>query len=565
LATRQNLLLPDVPRWPADRPVIELHDVTKRFDGRAVLDRLNLSIPCGKTTVIVGESGSGKSVLLKLMNGLLLPDEGTVTLFGKDLRRIDERERIELRKRCTMLFQSYALIDSMTVLDNIAFPLRENSRMPAPEIDRLVEALLARLELPHARNMMPSELSGGMKKRVSLARAIISNPEVVLFDEPTTGLDPLMIEAVDQLIIRTRQEYEITSVIISHDMASNRRLADHMAMLHGGKIIAEGTFEEVAAHPRPEVQSFMANISTERLQRDSGGAPATPVPDRRGPAVTAGDEDFTETETTLPRIAPDGDAVVVFDQLHKHFGGNHVLKGVSFTIPKRKISVIIGASGSGKSVCIKHIIGLLRPDGGHVRVFGQDLAECDEEGRRAVQARVGLLFQGAALFDSITVRDNIAFPLRERMRREGRLGGRKGEQHIAEQVEEMAEKLHVADILDRFPGAVSIGERKRVGLARAIITRPEIVIYDEPTTGQDPIMMKMVDDMIVSAAHTFQITSIVVSHDMPSTFRIADQIVMIHRGEVAAVGSPAAFRANPDERVQRFIYAGSDNPLPAGP
>ena len=547
-SARKNLLLPDVSRWPDDQPVIELEGVTKRYGGVPIIDGLDLKIQTGKTTVIVGESGSGKSVLLRLMNGLTLPDSGKVRLFGEDLAKASESTRMALRKRCTMVFQSYALIDSMDVFTNIAFPLRENTRMKLPEIAKLVDDLLEMLELPHARHMMPNELSGGMKKRVSLARAVITNPEVVLFDEPTTGLDPVMIEFVDNLIIRTQREYKITSVIISHDMASNRRLSDHMAMLSGGKIIKEGTFDEVAHSDDPTVQAFMANISTERLTKEEDEA-AEPEAEIAGSA---------EAEPTVPEeggamIQPPrsigGEPVVVVEGLHKSFGKNKVLKGITLEIPKQKITVVIGGSGSGKSVLIKHIIGLFQPTAGSVEVFGQKLKGVKGSEMQSIQARIGLLFQGAALFDSMTVRQNIAFPLVER------LGLKKKEAKA--RVEEVAEQLKVKDILDRFPAAVSNGERKRVGLARAIVTKPEIMIYDEPTTGQDPIMMKRVDDMIVEAAETFDITSIVISHDMPSTFRIADQIAMIYKGHLVAVGSPTDLQAHPDPRVQEFIFAGS--------
>ena len=205
MSGRQNLLLPGHPRWPLSSPVIELRNVSKSFGDDVVLQNLSLTIQTGKTTVIAGQSGSGKSVLLRLMNGLTIPDEGEVILFGQNLSHVSERVRTELRKRCTMVFQNYALIDSMTVAENIGFPLAQNTKMPAKEIRRLVEDLLEMLELSHAIDAMPASLSGGMKKRVALARAVITNPEVVLFDEPTTGLDPIMIEFVDELIRRTQR------------------------------------------------------------------------------------------------------------------------------------------------------------------------------------------------------------------------------------------------------------------------------------------------------------------------------------------------------------------------
>ena len=528
---RTNLLAPTVVRWPDDQPVIELEGVTKRFGDKVVLNDLSLSIATGKTTVIVGESGSGKSVLLRLMNGLTLPDAGVVRLFGVDLARASQRERAELRKRCTMVFQSYALIDSMTVAENVAFPLRENTRMRSTEIAPLVADLLEMLGVGHAADLMPASLSGGMKKRVALARAVVSNPEVVLFDEPTTGLDPVMIELVDALIIKTREVYAITSVIISHDMASNRRLADRMAMLSGGRIISQGDFDHVRNDPNPAVQAFMANVVADRRTRAVEPAANPPI------------------EGAAPTPAVSARNVVEVRGLDKAFAGKAVLHDVNVDIPERKITVVIGGSGSGKSVLIKHIIGLLKPDRGTVRLFGQDLWSLDSAALLHARAKIGMLFQGAALFDSLTVRENIAFPLVER-RRQTR-------PQIDAAVAEVAERLKVPHLLDRYPAECSNGERKRVGLARAIITQPEIMVYDEPTTGQDPVMMRRVDDMIVEAQAAFPITSIVISHDMLSTFRIADQIVMIQDGHVLAAGSPDALRAHPDERVQKFIFAGA--------
>jgi ABC-type transporter Mla maintaining outer membrane lipid asymmetry ATPase subunit MlaF len=531
---RPNLLLPDVARWPADRPVIELENVTKAYRGKKVLDGLSLQIETGKTTVIVGESGSGKSTLLRLMNGLILPDAGTVKLFGRDLARIDERERTELRKRCTMVFQNYALIDSLSVADNVAFPLVENTKMKRPDVDRLVDDLLKMLGLIEARNRLPGELSGGMRKRVSFARAVVTNPEVVLFDEPTTGLDPVMIQFVDDLIVRTQREFQITSVIISHDMASNRRLADRMAFLADGRIVTTGTFDEVRQSQLPEVRRFMAEAEVDRMGRGE-------------------DEAHAEAARAVPTMSPSlagTPAIVEIRDVHKAFRANKVLKGIDLDIPERKITVIIGGSGSGKSVLVKHIIGLLKPDQGTVKVFGTPLETLDARGMQGVQERIGMLFQGAALFDSMTVGENIAFPLVERRKL--------SKKEIRDRVEDIARRLKVPDILDRFPADISAGQKKRVGLARAIVTEPEIMIYDEPTTGQDPVMMKRVDEMIVEAAAEFRITSIVISHDMSSTFRIADQIAMIYRGDLIAVGSPAELRASQDPRVQEFIYAGSE-------
>jgi len=211
--------------------------------------------------------------------------------------------------------------------------------------------------------------------------------------------------------------------------------------------------------------------------------------------------------------------------------------------------VIIGASGSGKSVIIKHIMGLFKPTSGEIRMFGQDIVPMKDLALNEVRKHFGLLFQNAALLDWLTVYDNVAFPLRER--------GGVGKQEIADRVVDILERLNISDIMHRMPSEISAGQRKRVGLARAIVMKPEIMIYDEPTTGQDPLRTRDIDDMIQQTQERFEITSIVISHDMSSTFRIAHMIAMLYHGRIVAYGSPAELRASPDEHVQRFIHAGT--------
>ena len=526
---RVNLLVPQQARWPLNQAIIELKEVWKSFGQRKVICGLSLQIMPGKTTIIAGESGSGKSVLLKLMNGLILPDQGEVYLFGKPLSQLSEAERTELRKRCTMVFQNYALIDSMTVGDNIAFPLLQNTKMPRHDIDKLVFDLLDLLELPNTAHLLPSSLSGGMKKRVALARAVISNPDLVLFDEPTTGLDPVMIEFVDSLIAKTQKNYGITSVMISHDMASNRRLADQMAVLVDGKIADLGDFTHIQNSKVPAVKRFMDSAVMERMQREES-------PDT---------QQVAQAQTT---IADQVSYAARLNNVRKSFGEREILKGISLDVTENQILVIIGGSGSGKSVLVKHIIGLFQASSGEVEVLGQDITYGERHKLRSIQSQIGVLFQGAALFDSMSVRDNIAFPLVE--------GRQQSPKLVAPLVDDIAQKMSVKHLLDKWPDAISNGERKRVALARALITQPKIMIYDEPTTGQDPIMMRKVDDMIVEAAQLFEMTSIVISHDMGSTFRIADEIAMIYHGELVAFGSPDQVKKSLDPRVQSFIFAG---------
>ena len=526
---RKNLLVQDAERWPLDpdRPVIELEDVSLAFGAKQVLSHLNLRIVAGQTTVIVGRSGSGKSVLLKLMMGLLAPTGGRVMLFGRDLAKVSPLEMLALRKRMGMLFQNYALFDALSVEDNVGFTLLENSDMPRRDITKLSRELIRILGLEGSEALLPAELSGGMKKRVALARALVANPEVVLFDEPTTGLDPIMIENVDAMIALAKEQYRITSVIISHDMASTRRLADRIGFLHDGRIIFVGTYDELMASELSPIRTFFEGAQTSRLARATG-APVAPV--------------------EAPRPVGE-EPVVELIGVNKHFGGKHVLRGINLPIYPRRITVLIGASGSGKSVIIKHIMGLFKPDSGQIRVFGKDIVPMNDLELNEVRRHFGLLFQHAALLDWLSVEDNVAFPLRERRQ------ASKGE--IRERVDEILTRLKITDIAHSMPGEISEGQKKRVGLARAIVTKPEIMIYDEPTTGQDPLRTRDIDDMIQEAQQQFDITSIVISHDMASTFRIAHMIAMLHQGEIAAYGTPAELRASTNEHVQHFIHAGS--------
>jgi phospholipid/cholesterol/gamma-HCH transport system ATP-binding protein len=539
---RKNLLVPELERWPLDpsKPAIELVDVSIGFRDKQVLRGLNLKIVPGKTTVIVGRSGSGKSVLLKLMMGLLRADSGKVILFGRDLADVSSVEILDLRKRMSMLFQNYALFDALPVEQNVGFTLLENSKMPRRDVMKLAHELIHILGLGGSEHLLPAELSGGMKKRVSLARALIANPEVVLFDEPTTGLDPIMIEKVDEMIVLAKQQFQITSAIISHDMASTKRLSDQVAFLHDGQIVFYGDYDQFLDSDLPPVRSFVEGAATSRLGR----------------GLRSGDEEEDDTdaitaveERPRPLAATAEPPVVELVDVYKSFGGKSVLRGVNLPIYPGTITVLIGASGSGKSVIIKHILGLFKPDAGEIRVFGQDIVGIDEQELNKVRSRVGLLFQHAALLDWLSVSGNVAFPLEERTD-----ASRK---EIAERVGEVLEKLHIADIRNRMPGEISEGQKKRVGLARAIVMRPEIMIYDEPTTGQDPIRTRGIDDMIQETQQQFDITSIVISHDMASTFRIANMIALLNQGEIAAYGTPAQVRASPDDHVQHFIHAGS--------
>ena len=237
--------------------MIELRGVHKSFGSQHVLRGLDLAVPRGRVTVIIGRSGSGKSVILKHMIGLIRPDQGQVLVDGDDLTRLDDRQLNRVRRRFGMLFQDAALFDSMNVLDNVAFPLREHTKLSEREIREIVAHKLQLVGLEGVEHKMPSQLSGGMRKRVGLARAIALDPEIILFDEPTTGLDPLMTDAINRLIKDTQAKLGVTAVVISHDIEGAYQVGHQISMLHQGRIIASGTPEEIRDYPDEVVQQFL--------------------------------------------------------------------------------------------------------------------------------------------------------------------------------------------------------------------------------------------------------------------------------------------------------------------
>jgi ABC-type transporter Mla maintaining outer membrane lipid asymmetry ATPase subunit MlaF len=407
----------------------------------------------------------------------------------------------------------------MNVVENVAFPLIENGRIGRSEAHDHAKQLLAQFDLRDAFYKTPAELSGGMKKRVSLARALVGNPEVVLFDEPTTGLDPIMMEFVDQMILDTTDEYLLTSVIISHDMASTFRLADRIAVLHDGTIIEVGTPTEIRQSDDERVQSLIRGATKNDIALETANA-----------------VDVSEGETAVEMV-----------DVSKSFSGQAVLEGVSMRVPVGKITALIGGSGAGKSVMMKHILRLMRPDAGRVEVFGRDLAELTEAEMRSLRTQIGMLFQHAALFDSMTIGQNVAFPLIERQ-----VCGR---EEAEERVNEMLRRLSITDIKHDSPATISSGQEKRASLARALITEPPLIIYDEPTTGQDPMMTRQVEGMIEEVQQNFDVTSLVISHDMALTFRLADHVALLSDGKIIAEGPPADLLESDDTDVEEFVFA----------
>ena len=241
--------------------MIEVRDLKKSFGSNLILEGVGFRIEKGESVVIIGRSGGGKSVLLKHLIGLLKPDAGQVLVDDEDIVPMNERELLHVRRKFGMLFQSAALFDSMTVAENVAFAFRGDRSMPQQEITRKVTEVLEMVDLPGTEDKKPAELSGGMKKRVGLARAIIYQPAIVLYDEPTTGLDPIVSDSIDQLILRVRDRLDVTTVVVTHDMRSARRLGQRIMMLHERRIYATGTPDQIFQSEDPVVRRFVEGVS----------------------------------------------------------------------------------------------------------------------------------------------------------------------------------------------------------------------------------------------------------------------------------------------------------------
>jgi phospholipid/cholesterol/gamma-HCH transport system ATP-binding protein len=258
----------------ANESLIELRELTVRFGSQSVLRDVDLVVPSGQTLSIIGESGCGKTVLLKSIIGLVQPSEGHVSFDGRRLDELNDREMTAERTRFGYVFQNAALFDSMTVAENIAFPLEQNQKMRAENLRDTVAEYLAEVGLPESvMSKKPAQLSGGMRKRVGLARALAMNPEVILYDEPTTGLDPIMSDVINELIIRTREHHQVTSILVTHDMKNAYKTSDRIVMLYPlarldedeSQIIFDGTPAEIEASTDKRVSQFVRGEAGERL------------------------------------------------------------------------------------------------------------------------------------------------------------------------------------------------------------------------------------------------------------------------------------------------------------
>jgi phospholipid/cholesterol/gamma-HCH transport system ATP-binding protein len=260
----------------ADDSVIDIRHLSVRFGEQPVLRDIHLQIPRGQTLAVIGESGCGKTVLLKTMIGLLHPSEGEVYFDGKDLSKLPEKELTRQRIRFGYVFQNSALFDSMTIAQNVAFPLRQHREMDREDVQRTVLARLAEVGLSEdVIRKKPAELSGGMRKRVGLARALVMNPEILLYDEPTTGLDPIMSDVINELIMRTRSRYPVTSIVVTHDMRTALKVADRIVMiypltslgLNDSQVIFDGDPEQIEASRDRRVRQFVRGEAGERLSQ----------------------------------------------------------------------------------------------------------------------------------------------------------------------------------------------------------------------------------------------------------------------------------------------------------
>jgi phospholipid/cholesterol/gamma-HCH transport system ATP-binding protein len=241
--------------------MIEVRDLKKSFGAQLILDDVSFRIENGESVAIIGRSGGGKSVLIKHIIGLLQPDSGTVLIDGENIVAMNERQLLRVRRKFGMVFQGAALFDSMTVAENVAFGLRRHENLTEAEIAKRVAKTLEMVDLPGTEEKNPAELSGGMRKRVGLARAIIYEPQIVLYDEPTTGLDPIVSDSIDKLIMRVRDHLKVTTVVVTHDMRSARRVGNRVMMLHERKLYANGTPEEIFASQDPVVRQFIDGVA----------------------------------------------------------------------------------------------------------------------------------------------------------------------------------------------------------------------------------------------------------------------------------------------------------------
>jgi phospholipid/cholesterol/gamma-HCH transport system ATP-binding protein len=347
------------------QPLIQMVDVHKAFGPAKVLDGVDLSIPQGQITTVIGKSGMGKSVLLKHIVGLLQPDQGQILFEGQPLAAMKKAERRRLKMQVSYMFQGTALFDSMTVFDNIALPLTEHGRFSKKEIRRKVEEKLQQLDLKGIENKYPSQLSGGMRKRVALARALVTNPQIVLFDEPTTGLDPIRKSAAHSMIANYQKRFDFTGIVVSHEIPDVFFISHRVAMLDEGHIIFEGTPDEIQRSRNPMIQQFIHGLEG-RHDHLTGFVPPS-----------QGMEKFTREMVRLQRHKIDFSLVLlrvnnleVIDELKDHEDSQKVLQHLA-----NHVQGCLGITDTCSRVGLNKIMVLLsNSDIGRARMFCSELA-----------------------------------------------------------------------------------------------------------------------------------------------------------------------------------------------
>jgi phospholipid/cholesterol/gamma-HCH transport system ATP-binding protein len=334
-------------------PIIELRQVSKSFGTKTVLDQVDMKIYEGEISTIIGKSGTGKSVLLKHIIGLLGPDSGTILFKGKPVEQMTRKELIEFKKQFSYCFQNNALFDSMTVLDNIALPLRQTTKMKKKEIERKVAEKADHLEIADALQKYPSELSGGMQKRVALARALITDPKIVLFDEPTTGQDPIRKNAIFSMITHNQKRFGFTTVMISHDLPDVFFISDRIMILYEGKVSFQGTYEELSQFQHPIIDEFIKSLegvqdeltglhTNKQFTRRYQSAVNEKRADETFSVIVFGLEDLDQLSQTMGHTSAQEVVRALGELVNRHFGK----VGISSRIARDRIATILPNTGA---------------------------------------------------------------------------------------------------------------------------------------------------------------------------------------------------------------------------
>lgn len=334
-------------------PIIELKQVSKSFGTKTVLDQVDMKIYEGEICTIIGKSGTGKSVLLKHIIGLLGPDSGTILFRGKPIDKMSRKELNEFKRQFSYCFQNNALFDSMTVFDNIALPLRQTTRMKKKEIERKVTEKMEQLEIADASKKYPSELSGGMQKRVALARALITDPKIVLFDEPTTGQDPIRKNAIFSMITHNQKRFGFTTVMISHDLPDVFFISDRIMILYEGKVSFQGTYEELGQFQHPIIDEFIKSLegvqdeltglqSNKQFTRQYQSAVNQKKADETFSVIVFGLEDLDQLSQNMGHSSAQEVVRALGELVNRHFGK----VGISSRIARDRIATILPNTGA---------------------------------------------------------------------------------------------------------------------------------------------------------------------------------------------------------------------------